>query len=134
MAITQSGYLAVETPYRAVGSWGKRPSLELGAYIYQATADGILHELRPVVHVQLLHEAGPVHLDGVDADDKLLGDLAVGVALGDELQDLPLPRAEAVIAVALFSSADAPQVVVEELAGHGRVEEGPAAGRGPASG
>jgi hypothetical protein len=47
------------------------------------------HGLDPVPELQLGQQVGHVALDGGVADDQLGGDLGVGKASGDELEDLP---------------------------------------------
>ncbi len=46
------------------------------------------------MHVQLLHEFGPVLLDGLYADAEEIGDLLILIPLGNQLQDFPLPLGE----------------------------------------
>src|SRR5690242_15414642 len=46
------------------------------------------HRLDAIAHLQLLHDVGHVMLDRLFADLQLDGDLFVGTALGDVVQDL----------------------------------------------
>src|SRR5581483_5882610 len=57
---------------------------------------------------------------------KDLGDLAVGAALGDQLEDLALSLGERVIR-GLLAALDAGEVVLDEQLGHARVQNGLAA-------
>src|SRR5262245_14054307 len=50
--------------------------------------------LHAVAHMQFLEELGEVVLDGADGQAKLLGDLLVGVALGNMLENLLLAIGE----------------------------------------
>ena len=70
------------------------------------------------MEVELLDDVAAVRLDGVDADDELLGDLAVRVAAGDEAEDLALAVGEAVVVKAVLAAgADAADVVVQQVTG-----------------
>ena len=51
-------------------------------------------DLDAVACVELAHQGSEMRLDGADADMQLIGDLAVGPALGDRDQDLLLPVGE----------------------------------------
>src|SRR5438552_9510766 len=51
-------------------------------------------DLRRVVEVELLHGVLAVALDGVEAHREEIGDLLVGLALGDELEHLALAIGE----------------------------------------
>src|SRR4051794_25642547 len=59
-----------------------------------ALAHGVDHGLRPVVHGQLAKDRAHVVLDGLLADRQRVGDLLVGHALGDVVEDLDLARRE----------------------------------------
>ena len=48
--------------------------------------------LRPVVDPELGEEVGDVGLDGPDANEQLVGDLAIGPSFDDQAQDLLLAR------------------------------------------
>src|SRR5262245_44664446 len=52
-----------------------------------------MHERRDGIDTQLLHDPGPMNLDGVLARAKLVGDLLVEESASDEIADLTLaPR------------------------------------------
>src|SRR4051794_16237807 len=72
--------------------YGPRRSLRLD----EPAADRVPRELDAVVHAELLEDVRPVPCDRLLADVQLVGDLVVGVRLGDELDDLELPRGERV--------------------------------------
>src|SRR5581483_11184325 len=86
--------------------WGMYLGLALGRPIRaqrlaqlrlnQPVADRITRELDAVAHSQLLEDVGAVTLDRLETDHEHLGDLLVGVALGDELHHLLLTRTERV--------------------------------------
>jgi hypothetical protein len=50
--------------------------------------------LGAVVHVEFLEHAGDVGLDGGLAEDEVAGDVAVGLAAGEEAEDVELARGE----------------------------------------
>jgi hypothetical protein len=52
--------------------------------------DGIEHDLRRVVQVELLHQIGAVGFDGGHADVEQRGDLFIRAAFREELQDFAL--------------------------------------------
>ena len=56
----------------------------------QSLLDCVFHKLHPVVKVELVHDILSVPVDGLDADDQGIGDLAVGVAVGDAGEHLAL--------------------------------------------
>ena len=61
--------------------------------LYEASADRVAHQLHAVAHAQLGQHVGPVGLHRLLGQVEGLGDLAVGVGLGDQLRDLELARA-----------------------------------------
>src|SRR3954454_20546291 len=69
---------------------GTRRSLGFG----EAPPDRVAHELDAVAHAELAQQVGLVRLDGLLGQVQDLGDLLVGVRLGDQLQDLLLARGE----------------------------------------
>src|SRR5688500_19545461 len=81
----------------------------------EAAADRVARELDAVAHAELLEDVGPVRLDRLLADREQLGDLAVRVALGDELDDLLLARRERILGE-LLAGAGALHVVAHERA------------------
>src|SRR5438874_12379614 len=60
----------------------------------QAVPDRVDRGLRAVRYVQLLKDRGDVTLHGLRREDKLVRDLAVAQALGDEREDLTLAFGE----------------------------------------
>lgn len=68
-----------------------------GSGLDQPVADRVARQLDPVAHPQLLEDVRAVPLDRLAADHELLGDLLVGVGLGDELHDLCLPWCQRIL-------------------------------------
>src|SRR6266511_2673802 len=99
----------------------RRPLLDL----QQLLAHRVDDRFHPRVQVQLLEDVADVVLDGVLGDVELLGDVAVVVALGDELEDLHLavgePRGGELLL--LVGSFDHGGELVEELGGHRRGDQ-----------
>src|SRR3990172_5837680 len=60
----------------------------------QAVLEGVADEFGPALEAQLFHEARLVGFDGLDADAEAVGDLLVGVAVGEEPQNFSLPVAQ----------------------------------------
>src|SRR2546425_751101 len=58
----------------------------------QTQANRVADDAGSVRRVELLHDPGPVGLDGLGADHEELGDLLRRLALGDKLQHLAFPR------------------------------------------
>src|SRR4029450_12680350 len=77
---------------RAPCSWCA--SALLGGAV-QAALDGVAHQLVALVELELCEDVLDVVLDRLHADERALGDLAVGVALGHQAQHLGLARGEA---------------------------------------
>src|SRR5215217_1544784 len=65
-------------------------------WLDEAAADGVARQLDAVAHAELLEDVRAVTLDGLLADEQQVGDLLVGVGLGDQLDDLLLARRERV--------------------------------------
>ena len=86
----------------------------------EAAADRVARELDAVAHAELLEDVRAVALDRLLADEQHLGDLLVGVRLGDELDDLLLARGE--------------RVVGRRLAGAGALDVARASARAPRRG
>ena len=80
--------------------------------------------LRPTLQVELGQQVGHVVPHRLLGQDQALGDLAVGQAVGDEVQDLALTRGQRAQRRLLRGGLPQP---VEELAGEGRVEQRPPA-------
>ena len=70
-----------------------RPRLRAGRS-QQAAAPGHRGGLGARRGLELGQDVGDVDRHGLGADEELLADLAVGATLGDEGEDLPLPRCE----------------------------------------
>src|SRR5688500_18696078 len=99
----------------------------------EPAADRVARELHPVAHAELLEAVRSLAPDRLLVYDELLGDLRVGVRLGDELDDLLLARREGVRARRL-AAARALEVVAHDRAHRARVEDRLAAHRGAARG
>ncbi len=54
----------------------------------------ILNKFVPAVEFQLVHDIGPVRVDGAGADYQLVGDFFVGIPISDQPQDLFFTRRE----------------------------------------
>jgi hypothetical protein len=65
-----------------------------GPWAHQAGLIGEHHRLDPVAELELGQQVGDVALDGGVADEQLGGDLGIGQAPGDELEDLLLAVGE----------------------------------------
>src|SRR2546425_13294106 len=63
-------------------------SLDLG----QTHANRVADDAGSIRRVELLHDPGPVGLDGLGADPEELGDLLRRLALGDKVQHLAFAR------------------------------------------
>src|SRR5215217_5134828 len=97
----------------------------------QAAPDRVAGQLDPVPHPELLEHVLTVPVDRLPADEELLTDLLARQALGDQLHNLELARAERVLRRGL-APAGPLQVVAHERAHGGRVEERLPAHGGPA--
>ncbi len=64
--------------------------------IDEAVADGEAYQFVDAVHVQFLHDAAAVRVDGIDAQVQGAGDLFVGFALGQHLEHFALAAAQQV--------------------------------------
>src|SRR5205823_4402845 len=73
--------------------------------LHEAHADRKAHQAGNVVDVQPLHELHAMRLYGLDADVQRVGDLFGRLALGDQLQDLALPRRQQLQRAALAAHA-----------------------------
>jgi hypothetical protein len=71
---------------------GRRQQRSEGSGFDEACPDGVAGELQPVAQAEFLQEVRPVPVDGLDADEKDLGDLLGGVAFGHQLEHLLLSR------------------------------------------
>ena len=93
----------------------RRPSRGLRPFgVEHPALERVADQLGALGEVKLLLDVGAVGLDGPHADEELLGDLAVGVAEGDEAQDLELAIGEVVRAASAGSAARrAPEIGLE---------------------
>src|SRR5262249_50799142 len=82
----------------------------------QSATDGVFDELSAAVQVELVHDVSAVGVNGLGANREPFGDLVVGVAFGDELQDLALALGQRAVAVALLAGAYALEVVADHHA------------------
>ena len=67
-----------------------------GFDLHQFPANGVLDKIGDLVQLELLHDVVPMGFHRSDADVQMLGDLAAGPSLGDELQDLALSEGQLV--------------------------------------
>ena len=79
---------------RAARRTGRRGTSGGSRQVHQAVADGVDDELGGLVDPERVHDVGAVHGDRVDAQLERGGDLAVGLAVADELQHLQLARCQ----------------------------------------
>ena len=61
----------------------------------EVVADGVADKVRRGTQVELVHRAGTVGFDRLHADVEDVADLLVDLALGDQLDHLPLAVGEA---------------------------------------
>ena len=80
--------IEADAPDPGVTSWSAVESIE------QPELSRPDHRLRPVGHHQLGEQVADVTLHGVDGDEQLLGDHPVGMAGGQQPQDLVLAGAQ----------------------------------------
>src|SRR3954447_23283871 len=114
------------TPHPA-GALPRNPASGL----HEALADRVADELDAIAHAELGEDVRAVPLHRLLADDEHLGDVAGRVRLGDQLEDLRLPRGER----ALLGIAAAPhplEPVAHERLHGARIQERLAAHGGPA--
>src|SRR5215216_8106220 len=83
----------------------------------QAAVDGVAHQLIAPGQLELGEDVLDVVLDRLDAEEQLVGDLLVGVALGHQAQDLGLAGGQA----GLGAAAHAPELA-QDQGGQGRRE------------
>src|SRR5918911_5499182 len=72
----------------------KAGGIRKGSMRQQAGADGVADEGGSAAEAELFHEAAFVALDRLDREAEAVGDLLVGVAEGDQAEDLDLALAE----------------------------------------
>src|SRR4051812_7067900 len=106
-----------------------RPILGAALGLDEPAAYGIERQRDAIAQVELLEHVVPVALDRVDADREDVGDLAAGVALGDQLYHLALARAQ-LLSRCELAALHAPEIVAHERADRLRVQERLAAHRG----
>ena len=58
-------------------------------------ADGVHDEVGEGAEVEFEHDVGTMNFGGVDADIEDRGDLLIGFAFGDELEDFAFARSKA---------------------------------------
>ncbi len=66
--------------------------------IDDADFDGVFQQIKTIMDIQFIHEAGSVLFHSLRADAENVGDLAGGVALGHQTKDLLLTLAEKIVA------------------------------------
>src|SRR3954467_12308402 len=86
VAEATASVIVISFAWEGIGSVFRHPD--------PALAHGIDHGLGPVVDGQLAKDRAHVVLDGLLADRQRVGDLLVGHALGDVVEDLDLARGE----------------------------------------
>jgi hypothetical protein len=74
------------------GSAAEKPRLLCGTD--QTVREGVVHELRSGLKLELPHDARAVHLGRAGRDEELLRDLLIRVAEGDEPEDVELARGQ----------------------------------------
>ncbi len=93
-----------------------------------AILDGIGYQAGGIMKVKLLHDVVTVRVYRPDADMQNLGNLLVGVSLGDKLQHFALASREARIGLRssgpTFVRAGRLQIILQEDLGDRRTEEG----------
>src|SRR4051812_3732385 len=82
---------------------------------------------------EFIHHALPVLFDGLDADRKILGDLFVGLAFGNQLEHLHFARTEPgdLVLARWAANRSVWRVRILEAAGNRRTEKGLASGHFP---
>jgi hypothetical protein len=88
--------------------------------LYDPLSNRKVDQVAQRVQAQLSHQAGPMSFHGPNANIQCRTDLLVGLALGQELQDLELPRRESGQSVAGVRASD--RAVLDKCAGLRRVE------------
>ena len=95
-----------------------------------APADGEENEFGNAAQIELFHDVGAMGFDGVDAEIQKVGDVFVGFAFGDELEDFAFARGEQVVGVFGAAAFELADVVVEKDFADCGAEEGFAVGDG----
>ena len=57
-----------------------------------ASADGEENEFGDAAQIEFFHDVGAMSFDGVDAEIQEVGDIFIGFAFGDELEDFAFAR------------------------------------------
>ena len=97
------------------------------AGFYDALGDGIAGEPGDVVDAQPVHESLAMPLDSLDAEVQFSGDLLVGFAFGDQLQDFRLAGGQQVGSLShRHAFDDRVAITVHESFGNGGTENGAA--------
>src|SRR6266566_4074957 len=92
-----------------------------------ALGDGIARQARDVVDAQPVHESLAMSLDGLDAEAQLGGDLLVGFAFGDQLQDFGLAWGQQIGSLSGGHAFDERlAIMIHEPLANGRTEKGAA--------
>src|SRR4051795_6638595 len=91
---------------------GKPPHFSGVSGIDQTMADRVAGDRDAVLEAELDEDVGPVALDGLLADDELLGDLAARAAVRDQRDDLALARGQGITAAG--EGLPAPEEVAHE--------------------
>ena len=86
--------------------------------LHEPLLDGVLDQLDNSVNIELLHDVGSMDVHGLRADVEHLADLAVGLALGKQREDLPFPGRQRVDAGSRGWRLTILEQAVENLARH----------------
>src|SRR5437660_1097932 len=85
--------------------------MSLPSVFQEAASHRIFDEFGAAVQIQLIHDMRAMGIHRFRADDEPLGYLVIGVALGNQLEDLTFALGEAAVTVLLFSCSYPLQVI-----------------------
>ena len=71
--------------------------------LHQSRLDRITHESGHIVNIKTLHDLRSVRLYSLDADVQLQGPLLRRLSLGDQTENLLLPRGQQLLARTMFA-------------------------------
>src|SRR5512133_473327 len=91
------------------------------SFLGQPMCDCVAHEFGPVMQTQLAHDVRPVALDGAHAEHQGVGNLDVGIALGNQTQYLDLARGQ-LFSLPVAGRGDVVGEVSNQSAGHDRMD------------
>ena len=90
--------------------------------IEQALADGVLHQISPIVQVQFLHQVLSVPLHRIGANEQEFANLLGRVPLRYQLQDLLLPVGQPIGGPRSAIAAGLAEMLAGQVLGQSRVE------------